>query len=100
MGAHAKRDSNSSGTVDFEQPLLANESCRDVQAMKKIEPGEICRRCADCCKKYPFVELTENEIERLEQVTGLPFEVFTNPKGKTIEEYFLKFRGKRTLFFF
>ncbi|MCB2147905.1 MAG: YkgJ family cysteine cluster protein [Deltaproteobacteria bacterium] len=67
--------------------------------MKKIEPGEICRRCADCCKKFPFVELTENEIERLERVTGLPFEVFTNPKGKTIEEYFLKFRENGYCFF-
>ena len=67
--------------------------------MKKIDPVEICRRCADCCKNYPFVELSENEIEGLEQVTGLPFEVFTNPKRKAIEEYFLKFRENGCCFF-
>lgn len=67
--------------------------------MLKIDPVEICRKCADCCKKFPFVELSENEIDGLKQVTGLPFEVFTNPKGKAVEEYFLKFRENGYCFF-
>jgi len=45
------------------------------------------------------VELSEPEIALLEQVTGLRFEVFTNPKRKTIEEYFLKFKENGYCFF-
>jgi Fe-S-cluster containining protein len=45
------------------------------------------------------VDLSESEIKLLEQVTGLPFDVFTNRKRKTIEEYFLKFRENGYCFF-
>jgi len=99
MGWHAKRHSNAPGTVEFEQPLLENKYHRNVYAMKKIRPIEICRKCADCCKNHPFIELSENDIDVLEQTTGLPFELFTNPKGKVIEEYFLKFRENGYCFF-
>ena len=38
-------------------------------------------------------------MDCLQRVTGLPFEMFTNPKGKVIEEYFLKFRENGYCFF-
>jgi len=60
---------------------------------------EICRKCAGCCKKYPFVELSENEISLLELVTGLHFSVFTNAKGTTGEGYFLQFKTNGDCFF-
>lgn len=62
-------------------------------------PTEMCMKCAECCRNYPFVELSKDEIHLLEQVTGLSFELFTNPKRKTIEEYFLQFKESGHCFF-
>ncbi|MDP3980392.1 MAG: YkgJ family cysteine cluster protein [Chlamydiota bacterium] len=53
--------------------------------------SEICRKCAECCKHYACVELSQNEINALEIFTGLHFELFTYSKGKADEGYFLKF---------
>lgn len=60
--------------------------------MQNILLSQICQKCGECCKNFPYVELSEIEINRLEKFTGLRFDLFTNPKGKTIEEYFLKFK--------
>ena len=67
--------------------------------MTRVISFEMCRQCAECCKNYPYVELSNFEIDWLAQVTGLPVEVFTNPKGKVVEEYFLKFRENGYCFF-
>lgn len=67
--------------------------------MKNIISFENCCQCAECCKNYPYVELSKYDIDVLEHVTGFPFEVFTNPKGNVIEEYFLKFRDNGHCFF-
>ncbi|MBA4367567.1 MAG: hypothetical protein C0403_08000 [Desulfobacterium sp.] len=61
--------------------------------------SEICQKCAECCKNFPFVELSQNEIYKLEKHTGLPFDMFTNPKGKAVEEYFLQFKENGYCFF-
>jgi uncharacterized protein len=61
--------------------------------------SEICQKCAECCKNFPFVELSQNEIYELEKHTGLPFDMFTNPKGETVEEYFLQFKENGYCFF-
>ncbi len=61
--------------------------------------SEICKKCAECCKNYPFVELSKNEIHKLETLTGLPFEEFTNQKGESVEEYFLQFKENGDCFF-
>lgn len=60
---------------------------------------EICKKCAACCKNYPFVELSQNEINELENVTGLHFNVFANQKGEAVEEYFLQFKENGDCFF-
>jgi len=67
--------------------------------MEKIILSDICKKCAECCKHYPFVELSQNEINELGKVTGLRFEVFTNPKGLAVEEYFLQFKENGDCFF-
>ncbi len=56
-------------------------------------------KCAECCKNHPFVELSKNEINSLEQATGLHFNVFTNQKEKVFEEYFFKFQENGNCFF-
>lgn len=52
--------------------------------MENIITSEICKKCAECCKHYPFVELSQHEIYDIEKLTGLPFDVFTNQKGEAV----------------
>ena len=67
--------------------------------MENVISSETCKNCAECCKHYSFVELSQPEIIALEKFTGLSFEVFTNSKGKAVEEYFLKFKENGDCFF-
>ncbi len=60
---------------------------------------EICKKCADCCKNYPLVELSKNEINSLELLTGLHFGTFINSKSKADEKYFLQFKENGYCFF-
>ena len=60
---------------------------------------EICKKCAECCKNRPFVDLSNNEISSLEEATGLRYDVFTNQKGTKVEEYFLQFKENGYCFF-
>ena len=60
--------------------------------MENIITSEICIKCAECCKNYPFVELSQHEIFGLEKMTGLPPDAFTNQKGGAVQEYFLAFK--------
>ena len=67
--------------------------------MENIITSEICKKCAECCKNYPFVVLTQNEIYEIEKLTKLPSEFFTNQKGGAGEEYFLQFKENGDCFF-
>ena len=67
--------------------------------MENAISSETCKNCAECCKHYSFVELSQTEINALEKFTGLPSEVFTNSKGKAVEEYFLKFKENGDCYF-
>lgn len=60
---------------------------------------EICKKCAECCKNHPIVDLSSDEIILLEKTTGLLFEAFTNRKGKDEGEYFLQFKDNGYCFF-
>ena len=60
---------------------------------------EICKKCAECCKNHPFVDLSNSEIQSLEKATGLHPDVFTNQKGTEVEEYFLQFKENGHCFF-
>jgi Fe-S-cluster containining protein len=87
-------------SVEFNlQGPETDETYRNYYVMNDIRPTERCRKCAQCCKKFPFVELSEAEITLLEQATGLLSDVFTNRKRKIIEEYFLKFRENGYCYF-
>ena len=60
--------------------------------MENIITSAICIKCAECCKNYPFVELSQHEIFELEKMTGLPASAFTNQKRGAVAEYFLDFK--------
>ncbi len=58
-----------------------------------------CIRCGECCKNFPFVELSRAEVDAIARLTGLPVDAFTNSKDKAVEEYFLDFKpGGECLF--
>lgn len=61
--------------------------------------SEICKKCGECCKGFPFIELSPNEVYELGKLTGLPSDVFANQKGEAVEEYFLKFKKNGNCFF-
>jgi len=61
--------------------------------------GEICQRCAECCKHYPFVKLSRDEVLALGKLTGLPLEVFAHPIGGPGEGYFLLFQENGSCIF-
>jgi len=70
--------------------------------MKFVEnmiSNKICKKCGECCRNFPFVELSKNEILSLEQATALHHDVFTNSKGEEVEEYFLQFQANGDCFF-
>ena len=58
--------------------------------MENVISTRICKGCGECCKQSPFIELSKHEINSLERLTGLAPELFTNPKGSGVEEYFLQ----------
>ena len=67
--------------------------------MENTISTEICQKCGECCRKYPFVELSETDINALEQATKVRCDVFANPKGKAVEEYFLQFQANGDCYF-
>ncbi len=67
--------------------------------MENIILAEICKKCAECCKNYPFVNLSKDEIHYLELLTGLDSDVFAIQKRKGIEGYFLQFQDNGNCFF-
>jgi uncharacterized protein len=60
--------------------------------MKINISSEICQKCGKCCKGHPFIELTEKEVNLLEEQTGLTQDQFTCIKNKETGEYFFKFK--------
>lgn len=58
--------------------------------MENIINSEICKKCGQCCRNYPYVELTQHEVFELEKLTGLHSDAFTNKKS--VDEYFLDFK--------
>lgn len=67
--------------------------------MKSIISSDICQKCGECCKNYPFVELSPDEVHELEKLTRLPLDVFTDRKDEAVEEYFLTFNENGDCYF-
>lgn len=51
-----------------------------------------CRECAECCRHFAFAKLSQLEIEKIEDFTGLHFSKFTYLIGTNGEGRFLKFK--------
>jgi Fe-S-cluster containining protein len=60
---------------------------------------KMCKKCAECCKNYPLIRLSKNEINSLELFTGLHFGIPINSKGIAYEGYLLQFKENGDCFF-
>ena len=51
-------------------------------------------KCGECCKNYPYVELSQEDINSLALATGLHYAEFANSKAKKDDGsgYFLQFK--------
>ena len=63
------------------------------KVVETMPTSAMCQQCGGCCRKFPYVELSQEDMERLQGHTGLDSEAFTNGNGKAVEEYFLKFQA-------
>lgn len=64
----------------------------DKKHLKDTMTFKTCRECAECCRHFAFVKLSQLEIETIENFTGFHFSMFTNPIGIEEKGRFLKFR--------
>lgn len=60
---------------------------------------KMCKKCAECCKNYPLIKLSKNEINSLELFTGLHFVIPVNSKGVAYEGYLLQFKKNGDCYF-
>jgi len=67
---------------------------------KREISSEICTPCGECCRHFPYIEISNDDIQRLIEHTGLKQEDFTNIKDIEKEEYFLKFNDNGDCVFF
>ncbi len=67
---------------------------------KKIISSETCTPCGECCRKFPYIEISTEDIDRLIKGTGLKQEEFTNIKDAEKNEFFLKFKENGDCVFF
>jgi Fe-S-cluster containining protein len=51
-----------------------------------------CQACGECCRRFPYIEVSQADIDELVRYTGLRPDAFVNAKGETPEVHFLRFR--------
>lgn len=54
--------------------------------------SKICIACGACCRNFPYVQLTQNDIDRLESFTGFTPKEFVSCDEKDGENRFIKFK--------
>ena len=54
--------------------------------------SETCQACGECCRRFPYVQLSRAEIDALVACTGMPPGSFADVKDEGAGEYFLRFR--------
>jgi len=68
---------------------------------QKIEvSSDICTPCGECCRHFPYIPISEKDINLLIDETGLSKDKFTNMKDIKSGEYFLKFNDNGDCVFF
>ena len=50
-----------------------------------------CINCAACCRNFPYIQLSQTDVEAIESFTGLAPDEFSNSGEREGEKRFLKF---------
>jgi uncharacterized protein len=58
----------------------------------KASSTHICNGCGSCCRNFPYISLSKDDIKTLENFTGLTSEEFTDNIDKAGEKRFMKFQ--------
>ena len=58
-----------------------------------------CISCAECCKNYPFIRLSQSEVILITKYTALHMDQFAELKEKEVGSYFLKFNKNGDCYF-
>ena len=68
--------------------------------MRKIISSETCTPCGECCRSFPYIQITQDDIIRIKEETGLKQEYFAEIKDAEADEYFLRFKDNGDCVFF
>ncbi len=60
--------------------------------MGRVVTSEMCAKCGGCCKNFPFVALSVDEIGALSAFTGLEAVAFADSDRNLNPGHFLKFQ--------
>ncbi|WP_419660043.1 conserved uncharacterized protein, UPF0153 [Desulfosarcina variabilis str. Montpellier] len=58
-----------------------------------------CITCAECCKNYPYISLSQSEVILIAKCTTLNVDQFAESKEKEAGSYFLKFNKNGDCYF-
>ena len=58
----------------------------------KVSTTHVCNGCGSCCRNFAYIQLSQDDINKLENFTGLNSEKFTNNIDKAGEKRFMKFK--------
>jgi Fe-S-cluster containining protein len=63
-----------------------------IEKTTKVSSIQGCNNCGACCRDFPFVRLSRNDIETLENFTKLTSAEFTESIDEAGEKRFMKFK--------
>lgn len=62
------------------------------EKITKMSSTHVCNGCGSCCRNFAYVRVSQNDIETLENFTGLSSEQFTDNVDKAGKKRFMKFQ--------
>ncbi len=67
--------------------------------MGRAITSDMCTNCGGCCRNSPFVELSDEEMERLRAFTGLEATDFSDSDRALVPRRFLRFQASGSCVF-
>ncbi|NDY73355.1 hypothetical protein DO021_12520 [Desulfobacter hydrogenophilus] len=74
--------------------LLAQKKCILLKIEKRTKGSttHVCTGCGSCCRNFAYIRLSQDDINSLENFTGLASEEFTENIDKAAKNRFMKFQ--------
>jgi len=64
----------------------------EIKKRTKGSTTQVCNGCGSCCRNFPYIRLSQDDIKSLENFTGLTLEEFTENIDKAAKKRFMKFQ--------